>query len=95
VEVVNVRLVATVAGGRPDMIEPVPPEADQCTSYRDVFLDGAWVRADVLDRARMGRGSVARAPAVVEFAEATCLVRPGWTGTVDSAGTLVLTREHS
>ena len=95
VEVVNVRLVATVAGERPDMIEPESSEADPRTGHRDVLLDGAWVRADVLDRGLMGRGSVARAPAAVEFAEATCLVRPGWTGTVDSAGTLVLTREHS
>ncbi len=95
VEVVNVRLVATVAGERPDMIEPESSEAGPRTGHRDVFLDGAWARADVLDRGLMGRGSVARAPAVVEFAEATCLVRPGWTGTVDSAGTLILTREHS
>jgi N-methylhydantoinase A len=95
VEVVNVRLVATVAGQRPDVIEPEAPEADPRTGYRDILLDGTWVRADVLDRGLMGRGSAARAPAVVEFAEATCVVRPGWSGTVDSAGTLILTREHT
>jgi N-methylhydantoinase A len=95
VEVVNVRLVATVAGERPDVIEPEPPEAEPRTGHRDVLLNGAWVQAEILDRGLMGRGSAARAPAVVEFAEATCLVRPGWTGTVDSAGTLVLTRERS
>jgi N-methylhydantoinase A len=95
VEVVNVRVVATVPGQRPDVIEPEPPEADPRTGYRDILLDGTWVRADVLDRGLMGRGSAARAPAVVEFAEATCVVRPGWTGTVDSAGTLILTRGHT
>jgi N-methylhydantoinase A len=92
VEVVNVRLVATVAGPRPDVIESEPPEADPLTGYRDVLLNGSWVKAGVLDRGLMGRGSTARAPAVVEFAEATCVVRPGWTGTIDSAGTLILTR---
>jgi N-methylhydantoinase A len=92
VEVVNVRLVATVPGPRPDVIEPEPSEADLRTGYRDVLLNGTWVKADVLDRGLMGRGSTARAPAVVEFAEATCVVRPGWTGTIDSAGTLILTR---
>jgi N-methylhydantoinase A len=95
VEIVNVRLVATVAGQRPDVIEPEPPEVDARTGYRDVLLDGTWVRADVLDRGLMGRSSGVRAPAVVEFAEATCVVRPGWTGIIDSAGTLILTREHS
>jgi len=34
-------------------------------------------------------------PAVVEFPEATCLVRPGWSGVVDDFGTLVLTRESA
>ena len=29
---------------------------------------------------------------IVEFAEATCVVRPGWAGAVDDAGTLVLKR---
>ena len=31
-------------------------------------------------------------PAIVELAEATCVVRPGWRGRVDDTGTLVLTR---
>jgi N-methylhydantoinase A len=95
VQVVNVRLVATIAGQRPAVIEPEPPEAGARISYRDLLLDGAWVRADVLDRGLMGRGSAVRAPAVVEFAEATCLVRPGWTGIIDAVGTLILTRAHS
>jgi N-methylhydantoinase A len=95
VEVVNVRLVATVTGQRPDVIEPEPPVTDPRSGCREVLLDGAWVQADVLNRDLMGRGSEVRAPAVVEFAEATCLVRPGWVGTIDSTGTLILTRERS
>jgi len=95
VEVVNVRLVATVVGEQPDVIEPGPPTADPRTGSRDVVLDGARVRADVLDRELMGRGSTVRAPAVVEFGEATCLIRPGWGGVIDSVGTLVLSREQA
>jgi N-methylhydantoinase A len=34
-------------------------------------------------------------PAVVEFPESTCVVRPGWRGTVDDAGTLVLKQRAS
>jgi len=92
VEIVTVRLVATVAGERPDIVEPDPPAADPRTGRRPVLLDGAWRQADVLDRRLMGRGSTVHGPAVVEFAESTCLLRPGWAGVVDHAGTLVLTR---
>jgi len=93
VEIVNVRLVATVAGEQPDVVEPDPPAADPRTGTRGVLLGDAWQRADVLDRSLMGRGSTVRGPAVVEFAESTCLVRPDWSGVVDHAGTLVLTRQ--
>jgi N-methylhydantoinase A len=94
VQVVNVRLVATIAGHRPEVIEPEPQKADPRTGVRDILMDGAWARADVLDRDLMGRGNAVRAPAVVEFAEATCLVRPGWAGAIDPAGTLILTKGH-
>ena len=43
-------------------------------------------------RERMVAGSTVRGPAIVEFSEATCYVRPGWEGRVDDAGTLVLER---
>jgi N-methylhydantoinase A len=92
VEIVNVRLVASVAGERPDVVEPDPPSSEPRTGSRSVLLDGDWQRADVLDRGRMGRGSTVRGPAIVEFAESTCVLRPGWSGVVDAAGTLVLTR---
>ena len=48
------------------------------------------------DRARAGRAAArVEGPAIVEFAEATCVVRPGWAGAVDDAGTLVLERERT
>jgi N-methylhydantoinase A len=43
----------------------------------------------------MGRGSPVAGPAVVELAEATWLVRPGWRGSVDDVGTLVLSRQEA
>jgi N-methylhydantoinase A len=50
------------------------------------------VETTVLQRAALGSGSEREGPAIVEFAEATCLVRPGWSGHVDEVGTLVLER---
>jgi N-methylhydantoinase A/oxoprolinase/acetone carboxylase beta subunit len=50
------------------------------------FLDAA-----VYDRAAMGEGFAFAGPAIVEQADTTTLVEPGWTGTVDAAGNLLLT----
>jgi N-methylhydantoinase A len=92
VEVIAVRLIASVAGDKPEIREG-PAAADHAVvGRRPVLLDGGWHEAQVMSRAEMGSGSRVRGPAVVQFAEATCLVRPGWIGVVDEVGTLVLER---
>jgi N-methylhydantoinase A len=93
VEIVAVRLVATLPGEQPAIVEPDPPEPAPAPGRRDVLLDGAWSTVDVHDRAGLGRGSRLTGPAIVEFAESTCLLRLGWAGSVDGIGTLVLIRE--
>jgi N-methylhydantoinase A len=94
VEVVAVRLVASVAGQTPQILEGPVRGDDPVVGRRPVLLDGGWQDARVFDRAGMGAGSRVRGPAVVEFAEATCLIRPGWSATVDEVGTLVLRHEQ-
>jgi len=89
VEVVNLRLVATVPVGKPPPVEGEPEGAAEVGRCRASF-DGGWREAPVLDRERMGKGSRVKGPAIVEFREATCVVSPGWRGAVDGAGTLVL-----
>jgi N-methylhydantoinase A len=97
VEIVNIRLVATVPGATPDLHEPDLHEPDEpgdaVVGRRTVFTDSGPVDALVLDRTAMGRGSRVKGVAVVEFPESTCLVRLGWSGAVDDVGTLVLTRD--
>ena len=83
-------------GSTPDLREPeVVAQSDGfgAVGRRVVLLDGGAVDATVHDRGRMACGSRVTGPAVVEFPEATCLVRPGWAGVVDAVGTLVLERE--
>src|SRR5205085_603266 len=91
VELVAVRVTATVPVERPALHEP-EPSGDAVAGRRRICVDGDWLEADVHDRERMGRGSEVAGPAIVELREATCLVRPGWSGRVDAAGTLVLER---
>jgi N-methylhydantoinase A len=91
VELVNLRLVATVPGGRPRLREgPAPGEAPR--GRRRASFDGDWRQVDVVDRADLGAGSQVRGAAVVELPESTLLVRPGWRAVVDRAGALVLER---
>jgi N-methylhydantoinase A len=91
VELVNLRVTATLPGLRPELRE-APADGTPDPARRRAAFDGDWIEADVWDRAGLGAGSEVAGPAVVELAGATCVVRPGWHGVVDEAGTLVLTR---
>jgi N-methylhydantoinase A len=91
VELVHLRLVATVPSERPDLHE-APARGQRARTRRRAGFDGGWLEVDVYDRAELGVGSALQGPAVVEFAESTLLVRPGWRATVDGVGTIEL--EH-
>ncbi|HWD42678.1 MAG TPA: hydantoinase/oxoprolinase family protein [Actinomycetota bacterium] len=92
VELVNLRLVATVPRDKPDLSE-APPRRARRPTRRRARLDDGWQEIDVRERATLGVGSELEGPAVVEFAESTLLVRPGWRATVDEVGTLNLERQ--
>ncbi len=92
VELVNLRLTATVPVDKPELKETQPKGEAEVGRRRSNF-DGEWQEVPVLDRERMGRGSEVEGPAIVEFKESTCVVSPGWQGQVDGVGTLVLERE--
>ena len=92
VELVNLRLISTVPVEKPELNEP-EPESEAEAERREANFDGEWLEVAVLDREKMGEGSGVMGPAIVEFKESTCVVRPGWQGTVDAVGTLVLERE--
>jgi len=91
VEVVALRLVATLAGATPPMTA-LPGDPSVARPERRVSFDGVWRSVPVLGRPALGPGDGFAGPAIVEFDEATCVVRPSWHATVDAAGTLVLER---
>jgi len=92
VELVNLRLIATVPVEKPELEEP-PPEDEAESGRREANFGGEWREVPMLDRERMGEGSEVAGPAIVEFKESTCVVRPGWRGAVDGVGTLVLEKQ--
>jgi N-methylhydantoinase A len=83
-EIVTRRLVATLARARPSLQWQAPLRR---MDSRRAFVDGEW-----LDLPVHGPGAAVTGPAIVELPGATCLVRPGWAGEPDDAGTLVLER---
>jgi N-methylhydantoinase A len=91
VELVNTRVVATVAVEKPALTED-RSEDDGRSGRRRASFAGEWDEVDVFDRTRMGAGATVCGPALVELPEATCVVAAGWRGRVDDAGSLVLER---
>jgi N-methylhydantoinase A len=92
VELVNLRLISTVPVEKPELTEPEAGDTAEA-GEREANFDGEWMEVPVLDREQMGEGSQVEGPAIVEFRESTCVVRPGWRGAVDGVGTLVLERD--
>ena len=90
VELVNLRLIATVAVDKPELEEPTSQEDTAESGRREANFEGEWIEVPVLDRELMGGSSGVEGPAIVEFKESTCVVKPGWRGVVDGVGTLVL-----
>ena len=71
-----------VGGGGPDQARLATREV--------VAADGEVVRADLLDRSRLGSGARVRGPAVIVGLDATVWVAPWQVGEVDPRGVLVL-----
>ncbi len=83
-EIVTRRLLAILPRERPPLRGH---QSSTRPSGRRAYLDGDW-----LDLPVHGPGPAVAGPAIVELPGSTCLVRPGWAGEPDDAGTLVLER---
>jgi N-methylhydantoinase A len=96
VELVNVRLAAV--GVTPKPRRAPLPEGGRSTDAavkgrRDVWFaeTNGFRPTVVLDRGKLLRGNVIQGPAIVEEHDASTLVHPEWTATVDEHANLVLT----
>ena len=57
-----------------------------------MWLGDRWAEVPVFDRATLGAGCRLTGPAIVAEANATTVLDPGWTGTVNDRGHLILER---
>jgi N-methylhydantoinase A len=96
VEVVNVR--ARVIGLTPKPKLDRLPRTTKSTGKvpvepRTAFFNGRELKTLVFDRAYLGPGEKLVAPAVISEYSATTLIPPGWQGTVDTWGNIILTHQ--
>jgi N-methylhydantoinase A len=93
--IVNLRSVHQAGGlDRIDGAAWRPSGAKPQKATRRVLVAGAagFAEAAIYDRAALPPGFTFKGPAIVEQTDTTTLVEPDWTGTVDKAGNLILTR---
>jgi N-methylhydantoinase A len=85
-ELVTIRVTATTPGAEIELTAE-EQDAELRRSRRRAVVDGEEVEIDVL-RGEPGPGTEIGGPAVVELPESTLLVAPGWSGRIDSTGTI-------
>jgi N-methylhydantoinase A len=90
VELVNVRV--SVLGPRPALRLEGSSAAPATLASTRIVFDGKWTEAQ-LWRGELPAGARVQGPALCAMPQSTLLVPPGWSGTVDERGTVVL--EHS
>jgi len=89
VEVVSVRLKLTLPAPELPLESPPPAAGDPLLGQREVWFDGLQQTA-VLERSRLRPGFRLEGPAVVVQMDATTAIPPGWRGSVDRWGNLMM-----
>jgi N-methylhydantoinase A len=94
--IVNLRAVHRIAAPALDFEEVQPDSGREefATGFRNVRIAGvdAPIQASIYRRDLLPRGFRFSGPAILEQSDTTTLVHPGWTGEVDGAGNLILTK---
>jgi N-methylhydantoinase A len=97
VEIINLRLRSRVERPRLNLAASLPTEGAAEPRVRPAYFEmlGGYVDTPVFDRAEMPAGTGLKGPAIVEQLDATTVIGPGWSGSVDSDGNLRLSKDGS
>jgi N-methylhydantoinase A len=67
------------------------PDASAAIDHRDeVYFGGEWMSAPVYDRVKLRPGNTLHGPAVVAQDDSTTVIEPGYTGSVDRLGNILI-----
>lgn len=93
IEIVNLRLACLGLIDRPTLPEiPAGPQAAPA-EYRQVYMLDRWLETPVFNRSDLYQGNSVQGPAIVEQLDSTTVILPGWVGTVDRFGNIILQPE--
>lgn len=95
VEITTLRVIAL---GERDSVSPklaVPAHDAEPTSTRHIWFSGEEVPTPVYQRTALRVGTRYPGPLVIEQADSTVLVPPGWLVDVDQPGNLIMEREDA
>ncbi len=90
---VNLRTVHQAHGGEATPLPQAPPSsANPVRSEREVILDdpNSPTRVPIYDRAALSLGQGFDGPAIIEQADTTTVVHPGWSVEIASGGNMIL-----
>lgn len=96
-KIVGVRTVHRAGGSETiDEMRFAASDGPQVIGQRKIMIEGeaGFVTATVFDRDALPQGFSFSGPAVVQQADTTTLVEPGWSCMVDGAGNLIVTRRE-
>jgi len=88
----RIRVELTEADDAPTALPPPAPTTEAEPETVTAWLAGAAHRVPLHQRAALAPGRAVAGPAIIVDALATTVVEPGWTATVESEGTLLLSR---
>jgi N-methylhydantoinase A/oxoprolinase/acetone carboxylase beta subunit len=90
---VNLRTIHQArAGSPPAHAGPARQEGEARKPDRRILVASGACTAAVWDRAKLASGAALPGPAIVEQADTTTLIEPGWRGEIAADGSLVITR---
>jgi N-methylhydantoinase A/oxoprolinase/acetone carboxylase beta subunit len=92
-KIVNLRAVHRAALADP-FVATAPEPGPSLKGTRLVWFGSSAVATAIHDRTRITQGDMLRGPAIVEQADSTTLIPPGWRAQAVTHGALILTREE-
>ena len=98
VQIVNLRITAIGLLSKPDLEEEREGGADPKAASkgtRSVFMEGKQVEVSVFDRRGLHCGNEIEAPAIIEQADSTTILFPGYRARVDRHRNLIIDNKES
>ncbi|MFT7135397.1 MAG: N-methylhydantoinase A [Akkermansiaceae bacterium] len=92
IELVTLRIEARAVMQTPAPTTLAPARAPDAVEYVLVSLPTGRENVPLYDRATLGAGAVIDGPAIVTQLDTTTLIAPGWSGTLQASGAILLTK---